>query len=115
MTPSDHYVWHCPACGRNVPQRVDACRCGFLRPGDTGPVEAPARRRSALPLLIGLMLGLGLAAMSFWSPWTETTARLDPGTTPASRASSEPGPTLADAGRDGTEWHDWGGVLAGNS
>ena len=101
MTPSDRYVWHCPACGRNVPQRVDACRCGFSRPDDTGQVEAPARRRSALPLLIGLMLGLGLPAMSFWSPWTET-ARLAPGAMPASPASSEPDLTLADAGRDGT-------------
>ena len=83
---------------------------GCLRPGDTGSVEAPAAhpgraaagRRSALPLLIGLMWGLGLAAVFFWSPWTETTARLDPGAMSASPASSEPGPTSADAGRDGT-------------
>jgi len=48
------------------------------------------------------MLGLGPAAMFSWSPWSETTARLAPGAMSAFPASSEPGPTLADAGRDGT-------------
>ena len=110
MNPTDRYVWHCPTCGRHVPQRVDACRCGSSRPGDTSSAEVPAAhppaaaagRRSVLPLLIGLMLGLGLAAISFWSPWADTAVRRDPETMPASTASPEPGPTLADAGLDTT-------------
>ena len=93
-----------------MPQRVEACRCGFLRPGDTASVEArsanqhpaTAGRRGVLLLLIGLLLGLGLATIPFWSPWPETAPRLDPDTTPASAAPLEPGAALADAGRGGT-------------
>ena len=102
MTPSDRYVWHCPSCSRQVPRRVEACRCGTRRPGETGPAQVPAAgphpaaagRRGVLPLLIGLLLGLGLATIAFWSPWPETTAGLDPDTTTAPAAP-------ADAGRDG--------------
>ena len=109
MNPSDHYVWHCPSCGRQVPRRVGACRCGFRPAADTGPVEAPvgdrhpaaAGRRGVLLLLIGLVLGLGLATIPLWSPWPATTAALDPDTPTASTAPLELGATLADGGRGG--------------
>ena len=110
MNPSDRYVWDCPSCGRQVPQRVEVCRCGLLRPGDTDPVKAPAvdphpaaaGHRGVLPLLIGLLAGLGLAAILFWSPWEEKTAGPPPNSMPASTAPPEPGATLAGAGRGGT-------------
>ena len=110
MNPSDRYVWHCPSCGRQVPQRIEACRCGFRQPGAAGQVEAPAAdphpaapaRRGVLPLLIGLLLGLGLATIPLWSPWPETTAGLEPDTPTASTLPLEPGAALAEAGRGGT-------------
>jgi S1-C subfamily serine protease len=27
-----HFVWTCPQCARTVPNRVDGCRCGYVRP-----------------------------------------------------------------------------------
>jgi S1-C subfamily serine protease len=81
MNPSDQYVWHCPSCGRHVPRRVEACRCGFEQPAtDDTAVEAPAfevvappaaTRRGTHPLLVGMLLGLVVAAGALWSqrPW----------------------------------------------
>lgn len=31
----NQFSWTCGACGRKVPSRVDACRCGFVRDGAT--------------------------------------------------------------------------------
>lgn len=107
MNPADQFVWHCPSCGRHVPRRVEACRCGFLRPGDTGPEDAPAidtapaaGGRAGRPLLIGVLLGLGLAAIPLWSLWPEaplTTARLRPDTTTVPTAPIERDTTPAPA------------------
>ena len=35
--PSE-FTWICPACGRRVPQAIDACRCGHRRERATNPV-----------------------------------------------------------------------------
>jgi len=89
MNPSDPYVWHCSSCGRRVPRRVEACRCGFRQPGDPAPVDTPAvdtppptGRRGVLLLLIGLLLGLGLTAIPLSSLWPPT-VRLAPDATHA--------------------------------
>jgi len=83
LNPSDLYVWHCPSCGRHVPRRVEACRCGFQQPVTPASVEAPAidaiasetppaaERRGAHPLLVGVFLGLVVAGIALWSPWRE--------------------------------------------
>ena len=68
------YSWQCPSCGRQVPRKIKACRCGFER-----PLEAPAApvapveesrpepvRSGPNPLLLGLFLGLAVAAGMLW-------------------------------------------------
>ena len=116
MNPPEPYVWHCPSCGRHVPRRVETCRCGFGRPGDPGPVEAPisdtphapAGRRGMPLLLIGLLLGLGLAAIPLRSLWPDTTVRLPstalgpgkPDTTAVPGGPLEPNPTDAAGPRE---------------
>ena len=93
MSTSD-YVWQCPSCGRQVPRRFEACRCGFARPveapappGRSADADRPASAdwsgRSATrpsveepspepvrsgpnPLLLGLFLGLAVAAGMLW-------------------------------------------------
>src|SRR5687768_5438858 len=66
------YSWQCATCGRQVPRKVETCRCGFTRPAEAP--EPPATRPPAEdvspepvrsgphPLLLGLFLGLALAA-----------------------------------------------------
>ena len=94
MNASEQYVWHCPSCGRHVPRRVEACRCGFEQPVATAAVEAPvlaaqtppaAGRRTAHPLLVGVFLGLVVAAGALWSQRPEapdsSTVRLEPAPT----------------------------------
>ena len=42
---SANISWTCPSCGRRVPRRIDACRCGFAHaetPADE-PISAPQR------------------------------------------------------------------------
>jgi S1-C subfamily serine protease len=98
MNPSDQYVWHCPSCGRHVPRRVEACRCGFEQPATDAAVEAPAieavappaaARRGAHPLLVGMFLGLVVAAGALWSQRPEAPDE------PAGRV--EPAPTAGPA------------------
>src|SRR6185503_10216836 len=68
-----NYVWHCPTCGRQVPRKFESCRCGFTRstaaPVPAAPtVEPPPEpdRRGPSPLLVGLLLGLAVAAGMLW-------------------------------------------------
>src|ERR1051325_6774295 len=67
--------WDCPSCGRRVPGRVRACRCGFEQSGAADAVETstPASRpwAAGLPLLgIGLVMGAALALY----PWRQPPA-----------------------------------------
>ena len=41
---SANISWTCPSCGRRVPRRVDACRCGFAHAETSAdePISAPA-------------------------------------------------------------------------
>jgi len=68
-----NYVWHCPTCGRQVPRKFESCRCGFTRstaaPVPAAPTVEPAPeqdRRGPSPLLLGLLLGLAVAAGMLW-------------------------------------------------
>jgi S1-C subfamily serine protease len=60
------YSWTCPACHRQVPNRIDTCRCGHRRetpsPPEPEPV-APVKRFS--PKLL-LPLGVAALAIAFW-------------------------------------------------
>jgi S1-C subfamily serine protease len=66
------YSWQCATCGRQVPRKVETCRCGFARPAEAPEPPAtrpPAEdvspepvRKGPNPLLLGLFLGLALAA-----------------------------------------------------
>jgi S1-C subfamily serine protease len=65
-TTSPTYSWTCPACGRRVPNKVDACRCGFVQHenslpgGDRTAPPAHARRGSGfLGLTLVLVVGIG--------------------------------------------------------
>jgi len=59
------HSWTCPSCGRQVPNRIEACRCGHQREDvpRVGQAEAEGARRFPLPLL--LPLGIAIAAAAF--------------------------------------------------
>jgi S1-C subfamily serine protease len=67
---TSNYSWQCPTCGRQVPRKVETCRCGFVRPAAAPepPVAPPEDvspepvRSGPNPLLVGLFLGLAVAA-----------------------------------------------------
>ena len=76
---NDQSGWRCPSCGRRVPQRVERCRCGSCRADADAVTDAaeppepaaPAGRRGLLLLVLGVAVGLGLAALPLqilWSP-----------------------------------------------
>src|SRR3989338_5692318 len=56
---ANEYSWTCPQCGRTVPRRIGACRCGFvhqaaavpppLLPPDPARATAPAPARAPAP------------------------------------------------------------------
>jgi hypothetical protein len=72
---SENNGWNCPSCGRRVPGRIRACRCGFEQPSATWSAgDGPGTSRpwaAGLPLLaIGLVFGAALALY----PWKEPPA-----------------------------------------
>ena len=99
----DEFVWHCPSCGRRVPRRLEECRCGF-RLTDSDAVKAtpsaPRARRPSGYLLLGLIIGLGVAAISLRTLWTPpgtdadspavNIARLEPSATAAPADTANP-------------------------
>ena len=69
------YSWPCPTCGRQVPRKIASCRCGFTRPAQApeppgrSATQPPAEdaspepvRSGPNPLLVGIFLGLAVAA-----------------------------------------------------
>jgi ferric-dicitrate binding protein FerR (iron transport regulator) len=55
---SANISWTCPSCGRRVPRRVDACRCGFAH-ADTSadePISAPQRQTSNQIVFLSLLV-----------------------------------------------------------
>ena len=68
-----NYSWQCPTCGRQVPRKIEACRCGFARPAEAPAPVAPVEdaspepvRSGPHPLLFGVFLGLAVAAGMLW-------------------------------------------------
>ena len=89
MSPPGAHVWRCPSCGRQVPLRIEECRCGTSKAIVTSQEEAPtaglASQATPPPqteatgggtrfLLVGLLLGLTLAAVGF--VWLQPDERL---------------------------------------
>ena len=82
MSPADRFAWDCPSCGRQVPRRITTCRCGCVQPqaaaqvgtGSVDPPRGPSGSRSSVPLVVGLLLGLGVASMFFWQRSTPAPA-----------------------------------------
>ena len=99
------YVWQCPSCTRQVPRKIETCRCGFARPAHA-PERAPelpasaaaAATASPSPLLVGLFLGLAVAAGLLWwmkedaAPRHATLRRAVEQPLPAAEAPLEPAP-----------------------
>jgi S1-C subfamily serine protease len=60
---SEQTAWICPSCGRQVPKRIDDCRCGTQRPPSESPIDptppesAGSHGQSFLTLGIGLLIG----------------------------------------------------------
>ena len=95
MSSSEHSIWTCPSCGRQVPRRVDTCRCGAGRPvsaGESGTVRPTARTQGPFRILLGVLLGVGLAA-ALWLQFAGPGTRRDQ---PAAIGTAAPG----DAGDD---------------
>ena len=67
----DQLSWTCPSCGRRVPSRVDACRCGFERPASqpAAASEEPAPERQSngpsawVLLFVGATVGFAIAGV----------------------------------------------------
>src|SRR5204862_8062722 len=83
IASSENSGWDCPSCGRRVPGRIRACRCGFEQSSavDTERIDARHSRpwAAALPLLgVGLVLGAALALY----PWTREPAAVSAPRTP---------------------------------
>jgi S1-C subfamily serine protease len=95
------HVWRCPSCARQVPLRIEECRCGTARAVVTGPEEPEGANAEAglqiqpepsgtgtRTLLVGLLLGLGIAGLGFsWLQPTEPTSN-------ATVASAQPNPIV---------------------
>ena len=93
------HVWRCPSCGRQVPLRIEECRCGTARAVVTGAAEPEGATEEAGPqaqaepsgsgtrtLLVGLLLGLAIAGLAFsWRQSTESNSN-------TTVASAQPGP-----------------------
>src|SRR6186713_2013870 len=93
------HVWRCPSCGRQVPLRIEECRCGTARAVVTSAVELEGGTEEAGPqaqaepsgsgtrtLLVGLLLGLAIAGLAFsWRLSTESNSN-------ATVASAQPDP-----------------------
>src|SRR5882672_2364899 len=80
-------MWTCPACGRRVPRRVEACRCGTRR--DAAAAEPATGGRSYGLLVVGILLGGALALFLLRSGSTR------PESIPMPAASRPPVPTVA--------------------
>ena len=80
------HVWRCPSCARQVPLRIEECRCGTARAVVTSPeepegataeagleVQAEPSGSGTRTLLVGLLLGLAIAGLAFsWRQSTES-------------------------------------------
>ena len=94
------HVWRCPSCSRQVPIRLNTCRCGLERPvaedpGTIAPDSAAAPPSSQVSgarlLLAGILAGVSVAALGF--SWMQSTPPARTTTDQGSRSSSAAQPT----------------------
>jgi hypothetical protein len=87
MPSASDSSWVCDACGRRVPRRVEACRCGSRRrqPVPDAATETERRGSPLALLVVGLVIGAALAIPA----WSSLTRRAEP---PAPAASPAPPP-----------------------
>ena len=98
------FSWRCPSCGRQVPRKIVACRCGSNRPAEPShaivatrdPAPEPVTRGTN-PLLIGLFLGLAIAAGMLW--WLKDAPAAQP-VEPAARTPRVATPHIAEPESD---------------
>jgi len=100
IVSSENSGWDCPSCGRRVPGRIRACRCGFAQSSavevEIGDARTSRPWAAGLPLLgIGLVLGAALALY----PW-----KREPAAPPA--PAQAPKATAAVAATHGTNADD---------
>jgi S1-C subfamily serine protease len=92
---TDTSGWDCPSCGRRVPGRIRACRCGFEQSSaaafDSTETATTSRPwAGGLPLLgIGLVLGAALALYPWHSQPTAATDGPAAAPSPVATAATE--------------------------
>ena len=70
--PLAGHSWTCPACSRQVPSRIDVCRCGRTRePAEAAPRD-PGGARAALPPAVWLA-GALVVMLAFWVGYSART------------------------------------------
>ncbi len=85
---SPAFSWTCPQCGRLVPNKVPACRCGRARPETAEPapaetvaqVQAPPVQRNVMPVLTtaGVALAAALGTFVWMNNRTTSPATIAP-------------------------------------
>lgn len=76
-TESSAFSWVCPTCGRRVPRKLGACRCGHVRPAGAETGEFPEPEIAASQRLTVKHFGVGallvvVAAATFGAVWTRS-------------------------------------------
>jgi S1-C subfamily serine protease len=94
------YTWICPACGRRVPRRVEACRCGHPRPEAEFPAptpEPPATHALSRTAVLGAVAIVLLGATIGWYYYTQPTLPAFGWMGPPARPAPSPAPDSAAA------------------
>jgi S1-C subfamily serine protease len=90
---NDQFTWSCSACGRRVPRRIDACRCGTRRQSSSasldpsGPAE-PETKAGGYGVLLVVVAVITVAGLTL-IPWRSEPA---PAASPRAAAASSPPP-----------------------
>jgi S1-C subfamily serine protease len=91
---AEQFSWKCPTCGRTVPRKVTACRCGFRQRAAGSVTPEPSRLKLLLVVLIGTA-ALGLR--SFFAPAAPPPATAAPAAVSPTLPATGPAATPADA------------------
>ena len=86
---STEHAWTCPVCSRQVPPRIDTCRCGHVRepmPASGGAEGAPSWRIPPAAWVIGI----AVVVLAFWMGYSARRA------SPVSEHPAEPVSPSAD-------------------
>jgi len=109
---SANISWTCPSCGRRVPRRVDACRCGFPHaetpadaPISAPPPPAPPRQDSNRIVFLSLLVIVagGIVALFLLRESAPVPATAATSSGPAAQVSlplADAAPALVDSSTD---------------